>query len=172
VYARDSGKLQLLKLDSNGNGKPDTFSYMDGARIIRIEIDKDEDGLIDRWEYYGADQKLEKVGFSRGANGREDAWSYFAPDGSIARIEMADKSGPAVTRIEYYDHATLLRAEEDTDGDGRMDKWEAFEGGRLASVSFDTMHRGTPDRRIVYGANGAGQMEIDPSGAGHFVAGR
>ena len=27
----------LLKYDSNGNGKVDTWSYMDGARIVRIE---------------------------------------------------------------------------------------------------------------------------------------
>ena len=33
---------------------------MDGARIVRVEIDKDEDGKIDRWEYYGPDQKIEK----------------------------------------------------------------------------------------------------------------
>ena len=52
---------------------------MDGARVVRIEIDKDEDGKIDRWEYYGPDQKLEKVGFSRANDGKEDAWSYSDP---------------------------------------------------------------------------------------------
>src|SRR5947199_2393255 len=82
-----SGKLQLLKYDANGDGKVDTWSYMDGARVVRIEIDKDEDGKIDRWEYYGADQRLEKVGTSRTNDGKEDAWSYAGPDGSIARIE-------------------------------------------------------------------------------------
>ena len=53
-----SGKLQLLKYDSKGNGTVDTWSYMDGACVIRIEIDKDGDGKIDRWEYYGPDQQL------------------------------------------------------------------------------------------------------------------
>src|SRR6478672_2792520 len=72
-YDKKTGKLTLLKYDSNGNGKIDTWSYMDGARVVRIEIDKDENGSIDRWEYYGPNQKLEKIGFSREMDGKEDA---------------------------------------------------------------------------------------------------
>src|SRR5438874_11395511 len=81
VYDADTGKLTLLKYDSNGNGKPDTFSYMDGARVVRIEIDQDEDGKIDRWEYYGPDRQIEKVGFSRANDGKVDSWSYTGADG-------------------------------------------------------------------------------------------
>ena len=58
-YDKTSGKLQLLKFDSNNDGKIDTWSYMDGARVVRIEIDRDGDGKIDRWEYYDAAGKLE-----------------------------------------------------------------------------------------------------------------
>ena len=49
---------------------------MDGARVVRIEIDSDADGTIDRLEHYGADQKLEKVGSSRRNDGKEDAWAF------------------------------------------------------------------------------------------------
>src|SRR5438874_2368072 len=118
VYDRETGKLTLLKYDSNGNGKPDTFSYMDGTRIVRIEIDKDEDGTIDRWEYYGPGQKLEKIGVSRANNGIADAWSYPNNDGSIARVEISTKHDGRVDRIEYYENRVLARAEEDSDGDG------------------------------------------------------
>src|SRR4051794_12982862 len=55
-YDRQTGKLRLLKYDSKGDGKIDTWSYMDGQRIVRIEIDTDGDGKPDRWEYYGADR--------------------------------------------------------------------------------------------------------------------
>src|SRR2546427_9069613 len=118
VYDK-TGKLQLLKYDANGNGKVDTWSYMDGARVVRIEIDKDEDGKIDRWEYYGADQKLEKVGTSRTNDGKEDAWSYAGPDGSIARIEVSTRRDGKVNRFEYYEKEVLVRAEEDSDEDGK-----------------------------------------------------
>src|SRR4051794_28399280 len=106
VYDKQTGKLQLLKYDADGNGKVDTWSYMDGARVIRIEIDKDEDGKIDRWEYYDADQKLAKIGTSRANDGTPDTWSYVAPDGSVTRIEIATgKTGRAgkATRTEFYE---------------------------------------------------------------------
>ena len=172
VYDGKTGRLQLLKYDANGNGTPDTFSYMDGARIVRIEIDRNEDGKIDRWEYYGPDQKIEKVGFSRQQDGKEDAWSFAGPDGSIARIDVSTRRDGKVTRTEYYERDVLVRAEEDTDEDGRIDKWETYDGDRLAVVAFDTMHRGAPDRRLVYDAGGGARMEIDESGTGRFVPAR
>src|SRR3954470_23638214 len=101
-YDKTTGKLKLLKYDSDGNGVVDTWSYMDGARVVRIEIDKDEDGKIDRWEYYGPNQKVEKVGFSRSNDGQEDAWSYNGPDGKVARIEVSTRRDGKVTRTEHY----------------------------------------------------------------------
>lgn len=159
VYDTQSGRLALLKYDSDGGGKIDTFSYMDGPRVVRIEIDADQDGKIDRWEYYTADQKLEKVGFSRLNDGKVDAWSYENPDGTIARIELSTKRDGRVDRVEYYERNVLVRAEEDADGDGKMDKWETYDGARLASVAFDTTHSGKPDRRLIYGADGRARVE-------------
>src|SRR3989442_1782241 len=169
VYDK-SGKLQLLKYDANGDGKVDTWSYMDGARVVRIEIDKDEDGKIDRWEYYGADQKLEKVGTSRANDGKDDAWSYTGPDGSIVRIDVSTRRDGNVTRTEHYQNNVLVSVAEDSDADGQIDKWETYDGERLASVAFDTMHRGRPDRRLIYGPNGSARLEVDRAGDGHFVA--
>ena len=142
VYDKLTGKLQLLKYDSNGNGKVDTWSYMDGARVVRIEIDNDEDGQIERWEYYNAAQQLEKVGVSLGR----------------------------IMRVEQYENDVLVRAEEDSDEDSKPDKWETYEGGRLTSVAFDTIHRGTPDRRLIYGGDGSARLEVDAAGDGHFLA--
>jgi len=169
-YDKATGRLQLLKYDSNGDGKVDTWSYMDGPRIVRIEIDKDGDGTVDRWEYYTPDQKIEKIGFSRANDGKEDAWSYAGPDGSVVRIDVSTKRDGKVTRIERYEQNHLVAAEEDTDGDGSIDKWETYDGARLASVAFDTEHRGRAGRRLVYLADGSARVEVDAHGDGHFVA--
>jgi hypothetical protein len=170
VYDPKTGKLQLLKYDSNGNGVIDTWSYMDGARAVRIDIDSDEDGKIDRWEYYGADQQIEKIGFSRAKDGKEDAWSFPGPSGSIERIEISTRRDGKITRIEHFQADRLVAAEEDSDFDGQIDKWETYEGDRLVSVAFDTQHRGTADRRLRYSADGTARLELDPTGEGHFSA--
>jgi hypothetical protein len=166
-YDKATGKLQLLKYDSNGDGKIDTWSYMDGARVVRIEIDKDEDGKIDRWEYYGPDQKIEKIGFSRANDGKEDAWSYPGPDGTITRIEISTKRDGKVERTEHYEKGALVSAEEASVS--TIDKWETYDGDHLATVAFDTQHRGTPDRRLVYGRNGQVTVEVDPKGDGRWA---
>jgi len=172
IYDPVTGRLQLLKYDSNGNGVPDTFSYMDGARFIRIEIDTDEDGTIDRWEYYGDDQALERVGFSRQHDGVVDAWSYARADGSTERIELSRTRDSAIDRVEYYERQgtedVLVRAEEDGDADGIMDKWDTYDAGRLAVVAFDLTKNGVPDRRIVHGADGTATLEADPDEDGTF----
>ena len=169
-YDKDTGKLTLLKYDSNGNGVVDTWCYMDGVRVVRIEIDTDENGSIDRWEYYNADSKLEKIAFSRANDGKPDAWAYPGPDGTMERIESSTRRDGKISRIEHYSKGVLVSADEDTDGDGRMDKWETYAGDRLASVAFDTTHRGTPDRRLIYNADGSARVEVDTVGNGRFVA--
>jgi hypothetical protein len=168
VYDQTTGKLQLLKYDANGNGTTDTWSYMDGAHVVRIEVDSDEDGKIDRWEYYGRDELLEKIGFSRLGDGKEDAWKFPSPGGAADRIGISTRRDGKITRTEHYKGDRLVSAEEDVDEDGNIDKWETYEGDHLASVAFDTLHRGTPDRRMVYGLNGSARLEVDPAGDGHF----
>jgi hypothetical protein len=168
-YDQETGKLKLLKYDSDNDGKVDTLSFMDGTRVLRIEIDKDQDGKTERWEYYDAARTLVKVGFSRANDGEEDAWSYAGPDGSVSRLEISTRRDGRISRIEHYQKDAPVRADEDTDGDGAFDKWETFDGGRLVSVAFDSNHRGTPDRRLVYPADGNARIEIDPDGDGQFT---
>lgn len=150
TYDKTTGKLSQLTVDAVIDGKPNITSYMDGTTFLRIEIDRDEDGKIDRWEYYGPEQRLEKVGFSRSDDGIPDAWAYQGPDGSIARVEISTRRDGEANRIEFYEDGALSRAEEDTDQDGRVDKWEQYESGALASVSFDTTRSGKPTTTIDY----------------------
>jgi hypothetical protein len=167
VYDKLTGKLALLKYDSNGDGTVDTWSYMDGLRVLRIEIDSNEDGKIDRWEYYGEGQRLKKIGSSRANDGKADTWSYPAAGGTIDRVDVSTRRDGTVTRTEHYAHDELVSAEEDADEDGRIDRWETYDNGRLASVAFDTLHRGAPDRRMIYGADGTARLEVD-AGGGRF----
>jgi hypothetical protein len=150
AYDKASGKLSQLTVDAAKDGKPNIYSYMNGTKFVRIEIDKDEDGKIDRWEYYGPDQKLEKVGLSRSNDGKPDAWAYQGPDAQISKVEVSTHHDGKVNRVEFYEKGVLARAEEDGDGDGRPDKWETYENSVLATASFDTKHTGSPDTTIDY----------------------
>ena len=80
-----TGRLQLLVYDADGDGHFDTWSYMDGDRLLRMEIDTNNDGVVDRWEYYRADGTLERVGSSSTGDGHPDTWRDIEPSVETAR---------------------------------------------------------------------------------------
>lgn len=149
-YDAKTGKLSQLTLNGAKDGKPNIISYMDGQKVVRIEIDSDENGRTDRWEYYGADQKLQKVGVSRSNDGIVDTWLFQGTDGLPAKAEISTARDGKVTRTEFFSKGDLARAEEDTDADGRVDKWETYSGGALTAVAFDTTKSGKPTVTVDY----------------------
>ncbi len=174
-YDPVTGKLVELTYDKNHDGRVDTWVTMDGARPISARIDSDEDGKIDRWEDYDAQGRLTKAGESRARNGKPDMWAYMGPDGKPERIEFLEVSNvtgrEGVVRREFYRGGVEVRAEEDTDGDGVMDRWEQFDNGRLKTVEFDDNRKrdGVPVQRFTYDARGALVLiESDPDGRGGY----
>lgn len=170
TYDKATGRLKELTYDANQNGKIDTWTEMDGARPIRSRIDRDEDGRLDRWEYYDASGALTRVGFSRRQTGTPDAWAYSGPDGRIARVDSSSTGDESrIDRREFYEQGLLARSESDTNGDGRPDQWETYEAGVLKTAAVDQDGDGRPDRRLTYGPDGALVLiESEPDAAGSF----
>jgi hypothetical protein len=177
-YDKATGRLKELAYDSNGNGRVDTWTEMDGTRPLRSRVDINEDGKVDRWEEYDERGALAKVGFSRTDNGKPDAWVFSGTDGKVRRIEISSTGDVSrIDRWEYYDasqsgpdgRGALVRAEEDTNHDGRPDKWETYEQGIIKTVAFDETGNGRPDRRLIYLNSGRVAIESDPDASGRFA---
>jgi hypothetical protein len=176
-YDSDTGRLQRLAFDSTRDGHNDAVGFMDGTRVQRIEVDEDQDGKVDRWEFYDDERRLERMGVSRQGNGH-GPWRS-RKDGTVQRIEMSTGGDGLFNRIEHYRSELLARVEEDTDDDGRVDKWETYTLGprgassltpSIAVAAFDDRSRGTPTRRLVYGPEGSVlRVEVDPDGDGTFT---
>ena len=148
-YDKATGRLTKIAYDANGNGTHDTWAYMDGVRLIRLEADENENGRIDRWEHYPAAADTAKV----------------PPE----RIERSTADDGRVTRTEFFAGAEMVRVEEDTDGNGVSDKWETYAAGTLSILALDTTGDGKPDRRLVYTPDGTlDRIEVDPTGSGQF----
>ena len=186
-----------ITYDKNKNGRVDTWVRMDGARPISATIDSDEDGRIDRWEYYAADGRPERVGESRAKSGRADLWAYLGAevrvrpehcglyhgvagrglvagdrDRRIEFLEVSDVTGKeGIVRREFYRGGAKISGEEDTDGDGVMDRWEGFDAGRLRTVEFDDPKKrdGQPAQRLTYDDRGGLiSIETGPDGRGGY----
>ena len=155
VYNKQTGRLEQLLSDKNGDGKIDTRAHMEGVRLKMIEIDLNGDERPDRWEYYVP---------ASGAGGNMPASAT-----TIERVEEAAKPNGTITRREFYVDGVINRTEEDTDLDGRMDKWELYEHGQLTRVDLDLKGLGFATRRLVYRLDGAFErVEEDADGDGRF----
>lgn len=171
-YDTFTSQLVQLSADQNGDGRLDQWTYLDGSRVFRGEADSDGDGRIDRWEYFDAAAALLRVGTASRGDGVEDTWTVpgAGPGGEVhvARSLQRDRR---IDRHEYFRGDVLLRAEEDTNGDGRIDKWERYDGPVLREAAFDTtLASGRADRRVTYDARGQFvALEVDPEGDGTFV---
>ena len=171
TYDKKTGKLAELTYDSNHNGRVDTWTDMDGAHPLRTRIDRNEDGKLDRWEYYdAATGQLQKVGFSRKDDGKPDAWAFSAPDGKIERIEISSTADEKkIDRWEHYDASGLVSAEEDGNADGVPDKWETYQAGALKTAAWDDNGDGKPDRRFTYEAGTLVTIDSVPDASGAFT---
>lgn len=171
TYDPATGRLTQLTYDANKDGVIDTWTDMDGKRPLRSRIDRDQDGRIDRWEYYDANGRLARVGLSRANSGKPDAWAYPGEDGRIARVEVSSTGDEKkIDRWEHYDGDDLVRAEEDTNGDGRPDKWEVYDRGVVKTAAFDENGDGHPDRRLTYDGSRLVTIESKPDASGRFTS--
>jgi hypothetical protein len=169
AYDRTTGKLTELTYDANKNGRVDTWTAMDGSRALSSRIDRDEDGKIDRWEYYADNGQLAKV----------DAWVFAGGSGNVQRIEISSAGDEKkIDRWEFYDESVamnadgtgaLLKVEEDTNGDGKLDKWETYEQGVVKTAAFDENGDGAPDRRLTYEGATLVLVESVPDANGKFT---
>jgi hypothetical protein len=51
----------VISFSSKGHGTPDIWCFMDGTRLVRMEFDESHDGVIDRWEYYDSNGRVERA---------------------------------------------------------------------------------------------------------------
>jgi len=173
VPSYDDFTRQLVQLsaDQNGDGRLDQWTYLDGNRPLRGEADANADGRIDRWEYFTAESALVTVGTSSLDDGIEDTWADVPPTaGGELHVALSRRRDRQRDRHEYFRGTTLVRVEEDTNADGRIDRWERHEGPVLREAAFDTTLSGRgPDRRVLYDEKGRFQyVEVDPDGDGRF----
>jgi len=160
-----AGTIRRLDYDTDRDGRVDMRAYLENGRTVRIEADGNGDGVVDRWEYYRADGQLDRLGTSSESDGVEDTW--VVQNGDQMRVDIATRRDGVADRHEFHDKGALVRAEQDTNGDGRIDQWQRFDGGKLRELLVDTSRAaGRPDTRLVYEADGSLQRvesDIAPS---------
>ena len=170
-YDPFTSRLVQMSADQNGDGRFDQWTFLDGNRPLRGEADTDGDGRIDRWEYFDPGSVLVSIGTSSVNDGIEDTWTFAAETAEgETRVVRSRKRDRQWDRVEFVRGTELVRAEDDSNADGRPDRWDRYEGNVLREAAFDTtLQRGRPNRRLMYDAAGRfAAIEADPDGDGRF----
>jgi hypothetical protein len=148
------GRLERIEYDKTGDGKPDHIAHYMGGRTARLlEVDEDGNGALDRWEYYDEAGALLKVGTSRKGGG-PDLWTFPGPGDQPRRLEYDDDHDGRVERVELLEQGRVVGLELDADRDGKTDRWQRWVDGKLRGEELDTNQDGQPDRRLAYDPKG------------------
>ena len=155
------GAIRRIDYDTDRDGRVDMRAYLSNGRTVRIEADGNGDGVIDRWEYYGVTGELARLGTSSESDGIEDTWVVQSAD--QMRVDISTRRDGVADRHELHEKGVTVRAELDSNGDGRIDQWQQFDHGKLRELLIDTTRvSGRPNRRLVYADNGVLQRVESP----------
>ena len=130
----DVKKVLIRKeMDVNFDQKIDVVQYYAGESgkevLVREEMDLDFDGRVDTTRHYKGGY-ISLVELDLGFDGRTDTWRYY----QLTKTE----DGKTVNR--------LVEKRRDTNGDGGVDVWEYYAGGKITKIGYDTTGDGSADR--------------------------
>jgi hypothetical protein len=103
----------------------------------------------------------------RNHDGRPDHWVY-REGGRIVREAFDDHGKGSPDRILYYDATgtQVVRSEEDTNGDGRIDTWTDYKNGQIVNRRADTDGDGMVDTWTFFHDGQVVRQEQDTDGDG------
>lgn len=165
------GEVIRQEEDTNGDGRIDTWSTFKDGKLVRREVDTNGDVMPDVTFVYEKDiivrEERDEYGEGR------PSYRAFYQNGKITMVERdTDRDGRVDQRI-YYDAASagelVLKEEVDLNGDGAIDLWSYYEGGRLvrrdvSATGLEIMAKRepgvslpqeNPDRQVVRDGSGA-----------------
>lgn len=140
--------LSVTSVDLNDDGKPDQWVYKGATpKAGRIERDMNFDGRPDMWQYKNDKDVIVEQEIDLDKDGGVDVVLYHNDDGVLERKALSLGFGQKFTVFKYYNlKGELLRAEQDEDGNGVIDRWDYYEDGNVNRVGWDENGDGTPDR--------------------------
>ncbi|HEY3822840.1 MAG TPA: hypothetical protein VGL81_37000 [Polyangiaceae bacterium] len=130
VFDKKSQREICRVVDLNHDGRPDLYEYFDGnGAVRRREFCYDDTGVVNAIEHYDAGRITQRE-YDTGGQHKIDTWDYFEPG-----LPIDAKTGRPV-------HPS--RRERDTNGDGHVDQWWAWQGSKV-SIARDTTGNGKAD---------------------------
>lgn len=155
------------KLDSDGDGRPDSWARNEGGVMRSLAQDRNYDGERDAWVEFDRYSRRTSWRGDQNFDGEPDSFVRYQDGRAVSMEEDLDFDG-AIDRWTDFGQDELPAAQrDDSNDDGEPDVWADFdEVGVVAEERFDTDYDGTPDGRAEYrtGRMVARQLDTDYDG--------
>jgi antitoxin component YwqK of YwqJK toxin-antitoxin module len=144
--------LILVEVDLNDDGVIDVYNYYreraKAARLlVRKEIDLNHDARIDVWSFFDETGELIREDMDGDFDGKVD-WVDHYQTSKRAMSEVDTNYDGQMDMFKYFENGVLTRKERDTNSNGQIDFWELFdEQGRVVKTGRDTTGDGIMDTR-------------------------
>ncbi len=151
----DAGKLVKSMEDKNGDGRFEITKWFNRPGWYMVmELDADQDGHPEERSYFKAAQMKTKA-TDKNSGSRAGRSNADKETGRLVKVEKYDESTGKINLTMYYNSdEKLIRAEKDTNLDGKTDVWFHYNNGVLSSVEQDTNLDGRPDIWETYDKSG------------------
>ena len=132
------------------------------------EVDRNGDGRPDQW-IFRANGDVAREVFDEDFDGRPDRTLIYDPTSHevVAIEEDSDHDGQVDTWTAFQ-KGQVLRRRIDSNGDGQVDTWESYRDGQLVRIERDTDGDGFRDRISYYEQGRLAREEEDDDGDGRI----
>jgi len=120
LYTYCPSFADVITMDTNADGKPDSWTYIENGRIARQEIDVDFDGRIDSVFIYESSGQVREEILDTNYDGKMDNWRLYE-NGELV-VDSVDSNMDGM--VDLWIHVVkgkIMQIEKDTDGDGKPD---------------------------------------------------
>ena len=148
----DSGTILCVETDKNHDGYAERLQVYKDGRLVRIERDTDKARKINCIDYFENDKRVRQKRF--GLDGNLVQISFFDEKEQI-RLMKKDTTGTKEFDTHYYFiNGILLSSTRDTDDNGRVNVWTAFENQLPKEQKQDENEDGIMERVLIFDSEG------------------
>ena len=116
LFYDKNNRLIRIELDSDQNGHFETVQYYKNALMLRYEQDKNQDGRPDTLVHFNDKGKRKKVSIDTNIDGKMDQWQFYT-DGRLVRMETDSNINGSVDTKTFYSKGKETQSMIDKDHD-------------------------------------------------------
>jgi hypothetical protein len=142
----------VFTTDTNGDNKPDLFSYYKKDILLRTEADRNYDGQIDVWYHY-KDNIISNAESDDNFDSKIDGWAKYENDNNYEWKIDTDFNGTPDAVI-YFVNQLKSRVDWYPNESSILEKREIYEHGNKQEELIDTDRDGKFDLKILFDSFG------------------